>query len=67
MKKICNCGNCKHYNPDESYCMARGEDEIYPEDSCEGWEDESGLTKEEEDEIIGDYEAHRIMVEGRDI
>ena len=56
-----NCGNCKHYNQDESYCMASGEDEIYPGDSCENWE--SGLTKEEEDEIIGDREAHRRMVE----
>ena len=30
-------------------------------------DDEIGLTKEEEDEIIGDREAHRIMIEGRDI
>ena len=30
-------------------------------------DDEVGLTKEEEDEIIGDREAHRRMVEGREI
>jgi len=57
----CNCGNCRHYNPDESYCMANGEHEVYPLDSCDNWEDEVGLTKEEEDEIIGDLKAHERM------
>ena len=63
MSNKCNCGNCRHYNPDECYCMARGEHEMYPEDSCDGWEDEVKLTKEEEDEIIGDREYHRKVVE----
>ena len=63
MKSKCICKNCKHYNSDECYCEARGEHEIYPEDSCEEWEEEIELTKEEEDEIIGDREYHRKVVE----
>ena len=38
-RKVSNCGNCKHYNPDECHCMAFGEYEIYEGDSCENWED----------------------------
>ena len=34
------CGTCKHYDPDNYYCTARGEFEIYKEDSCDGWEKE---------------------------
>ena len=65
MKKICNCGNCKHYN--DCLNASGGIDQIKDDHTCEDWEEETWLTKEEEDEIIGDYEAHRIMVEGRDI
>jgi hypothetical protein len=46
--------------------MGSGKHEIYEEDTCEYWEDENVLTKEDEDAIIGDREAHRIMVEGVD-
>lgn len=62
----CICGNCRHWNCDEDYCMGSGKHEIYEEDTCEYWEDENVLTKEDEDAIIGDREAHRIMVEGVD-
>ena len=34
------CGFCKHYDSDNSYCLARGEYEIYEEDTCDGWEEE---------------------------
>ena len=37
------CGFCKHYCSDDCYCMAKGEFEIYEEDTCDGWEeDEEG-------------------------
>ena len=65
-----NCGNCKYYDSDESYCEARGEPEIYPLDSCESWTDPNSPdepTEEEKREIIGDFEAHRRMVEGDDV
>ena len=64
MSNKCICGNCKHYNSDECYCMARGEFELYEQDTCDNWEDDSALTKEEEDEIIGDREAHERMERG---
>jgi hypothetical protein len=47
--------------------MARGEFEIYEEDTCEYWEDENEPTIDEQKENAGDIEAHRIMVEGRDL
>ena len=65
MSNECICGNCKRYDSDENYCPLYGE--VYEENTCDDWEDEVELTKEEEDEIIGDREAHRIMVEGREI
>lgn len=34
------CGFCKHYDSDNSYCLARGEHEIYEEDTCDDWEEE---------------------------
>ena len=55
------CGFCTEYDCDECYCMARGDKEIYPEDCCDGWEDEAELTDEEKREIIGDRKAHEIM------
>jgi len=37
--------------------------------TCNGWTDKNAveLTDEEKDAIKGDIEAHRIMVEGREI
>ena len=64
MKSKRICGDCRHYNPDECYCMARGDYDIYEEDTCDGWEDETELTKEEEDEIIGDREYHEKAERG---
>ena len=52
-KDICICGFCKHYDSDNSYCMARGEHEIYEEDTCDGWEGENP-----EDEPDFDLEHH---------
>jgi len=64
MSNKCNCGNCKNHDSDNSYCPLYPDEEKYEEDTCDdGWEDEVELTKEEEDEIIGDREAHRRMVE----
>ena len=37
-KDIHICGFCKHYDSDNSYCLMRGEYEIYEEDTCDGWE-----------------------------
>ena len=39
------CGFCKHYDSDNYYCRARGEFEIYEEDSCEGWEEDDDIAK----------------------
>jgi len=63
------CGTCKYYNSDLCYCEVTGEFDLYEEDTCDGWADdnEGGLTDEEKDAIKGDIEAHRIMVEGREI
>jgi len=59
------CGTCKYYNGDLCYCEARGEFDLYEEDSCDGWEDDNEvkLTDEEKREIMGDRECHRRMVE----
>ena len=65
MSKKCICGNCKHY--DDCFNASGGIDQIKEDDTCEDYKEETWLTKEEEDEIIGDREAHRIMVEGREI
>jgi len=62
------CGFCKHYDPDECYCQARGEFEIYEEDGCDWWEeDKDELTDDEKRDIIGDRKAHEIMEQGREI
>ena len=62
------CGTCKHYDSDECYCQARGEFEVYSLDGCEEWEeDKDELTDDEKCTNAGCDEAHRIMVEGREI
>ena len=63
------CGTCKYWNCDEDYCMASGNHEMYEQDTCEYWTDpdEPDLTEDEKAEIAGDKEAHRIIVEGREI
>ena len=60
------CGTCKHYDSDECYCVARGEFELYEQDTCDGWTDDNEieLTDNEKAGIVGDREAHRRMVEG---
>ena len=42
------CGNCKYYDSDECYCEARGEFDLYEQDTCDSWEDdnEDELTEE---------------------
>ena len=57
------CENCKHYDPDNDYCMASGEHEIYSDDTCDYWEDK--VDREAQLDDAGDREAHRMMVEGR--
>ena len=68
-KEKYTCETCKYWNCDEDYCMASGNHEMYEQDTCEYWTDpnEDDLTEEERQSIIGDREAHRIMVEGREI
>jgi len=63
------CGTCKYYDCDECYCMVTGEFEMYEQDTCDNWTDpeEVELTDDEKQENAGDIEAHRIMVEGREI
>lgn len=64
MKSKCICKNCRRYNSDECYCEARGEHEIYEEDSCGGWESE--ITEEElEAQAVdaAERENHRKEVE----
>jgi len=59
------CGFCTEYDPDNCYCMARGEFEIYPEDSCDGFTSEvEPLTKEEKAEILGDRKYHEKAEQG---
>ena len=65
------CGTCKHYGlhyDNDYHCNVTGKikDE---QDTCDGWTDnnEVELTDKEKDAIEGDIEAHRIMVEGREI
>ena len=63
------CETCKHYNHKEDCCwLAR--DMFFAEDEhcCIYWEEEEiELTDEEKADIKGDREAHKIMVEGREI
>ena len=33
------CGLCKHYDSDICYCSARGEHELYEEDTCDCYEE----------------------------
>ena len=63
------CKTCKWWDCDECYCRATGNHEMYEQDTCEGWTDpaEIELTEQEQADIKGDMEAHRIMVEGREI
>ena len=63
------CGTCKYYNSDLCYCEVTGEFDLYEQDTCDDWtdDDEVELTEEEKDAIEGDIEAHRRMVEGREI
>ena len=62
------CRTCKHYNHKEDCCWS-ARDMFFNEDEhcCIYWEEEVELTDEEKTEIRGDMEAHRIMVEGREI
>ena len=63
------CGFCKHYDSDECYCQARGEFEVYEDDSCEYWiEDKDELSEEDKLGIIGDRIAHeRMETEGYEV
>ena len=71
MSNKCICGNCNYYNSEDCPMFkTTGEYEVYDSDiNRDCWTDpnDNRLTKEEEDDIIGDREAHRIMVEGREI
>ena len=60
--EIRECQYCKHYEDckDES----AGIDPIKDDHTCEDWEEEVGLTKEEEDEIVGDREYHEKAERG---
>jgi hypothetical protein len=65
MPKIKNnliCGFCKHYDPDNCYCMASGRHEIYREDTCEYWE--SDIDYEAQKIDAAERENHRKEVEG---
>ena len=35
------CGNCKYYDSDECYCEARGEFDLYEQDTCDSWEEDN--------------------------
>lgn len=63
------CGFCIEYDCDNCYCMARGEFEIYPGDTCDGFtpEPEPFLTDEEfeaQRTDAAERENHRKDVEG---
>ena len=47
------CGNCKYYDSDLCYCEARGEFELYEQDTCDGWTDdnEKGTNNKSKGEI----------------
>ena len=40
------CGNCKYYDSDDGYCEARGEFDLYEQDTCDSWEDDNEETKQ---------------------
>ena len=63
------CRNCKYWDCDECYCQARGEFELYGDDTCDDWTDPDEVepTEDEKRANAGCDEAHRIMVEGREI
>ena len=63
------CGTCKYYDSDLCYCEATGNHEMYEDDTCDGWTDpdEPEPTEDEQRANAGCDEAHRIMVEGREI
>ena len=57
------CENCRF----QESCRDRNP-ELEDDDTCNDWEDndpQHRLTEAEKAGIIGDMEAHRIMVEGR--
>ena len=67
------CGTCKYigyceYLTEEYTCKISGE-EVSELDTCDDWTDpeEVELTDDEKQENAGDDEAHRTMVEGREI
>jgi len=60
------CGTCKHY--EDCFNTSGGIDIISEDDTCEDWEeDKDELTEDEKRINAGDIEAHRIMVERREI
>ena len=65
MSELRICINCEHY----ADCLdaSAGIDPIKNDGTCENWVEEVGLTSKEKKEIVGDREAHRIMVEGEEI
>lgn len=70
------CKTCKWFkvrmvdNAEKYFCGESEEEEpTDPNAPCGGWTDpeEIELTDEEKADIVGDIEAHRRMVEGREI
>jgi len=70
------CGTCKYiqyfnyYDTEIVSCEISGEKTHEEDGACEDWvadSDEPVLTEQEQADIRGDREAHRIMVEGREI
>ncbi|MDP2364407.1 MAG: hypothetical protein Q8M94_11650 [Ignavibacteria bacterium] len=60
------CGNCKYYDSDICECSLHPEyEDMFEEDTCDDWTDDNEveLTEEEKQDIAGDIEAHRRMVE----
>ena len=66
------CGTCKYKSTKDCYeYQNNGKFNGYfinGHATCDGWTDpdEPELTEQEKDDIRGDREAHRIMVEGRE-
>ena len=60
------CAYCTEYDCDNYYCPHKGKEvTLMPEDTCDGFNPKAEqLTEKEEKDIVGDMEAHRIMVEG---
>ena len=68
-ENVYTCGTCRYYDSDLCYCEATGNHEMYEDDTCDGWTDpdEVEQTEDEKRANAGCDEAHRIMVEGREI